>query len=227
MNDPQHRAPLRERLFARLPSRKKSYGISPEDIAGTTIDSTIASDILDCIRSDDALDVGFGLYFATCLHARSDFRGIAESSFADMAELIQDRLSHADRQVRADAVTAFVAFRHEYDGYAAVMRAFLRDPDSEIRRRALSAASTFLSPKQLDVLLPFENDPSVAETGGMGGPPRYWMRDYALEIAEKIAGHKFGLGDLRDDRGAGTISWRSWGPFIRWLEQRKWKLFGR
>jgi len=209
----------RQRLFARIPPRGSRIGISPQDIAGISVDLALVGELQECLRSNDDADVVFGLYFCEHLRPRTDFQWAAESAFADLASLIRDCLTHPNPRVRADAIGAFAAFRDSYDGYGAVMRALLRSPDSEARRPALRAASTFVSPSELDVLLPLRSDPLFGETGGMGGGPlRYLLRDYALEIAEHIAGRQFDSGDNLERREGITISWRSWAAFVRWLE---------
>ena len=218
----------RDRLFARISRPRPLNGITAEDIAKISVDGALIDDLLDCLRSDDPLDVGFGLYFAEHLRSRSDFCLLAEPSFPLFACRIRDALTHSDRQVRVDAVAAFVAFRASYDGYPAVMRELLRSPHPGVRRAALRAAPCFLPAKELKELLPFRDDPVFLETGGMGGPLRYELRDYALEVAEHIAGRRFDSGDCLEQREGETISWRSWGAFTRWLESRKkWRLFGR
>jgi hypothetical protein len=56
---------------------------------------------------------------------------------------------------------------------------------------------------------------------------RYELRDYALEIAEHIAGQRFESGDCLEQRNGATISWRSWSAFTRWLDStKKFSLFG-
>ena len=219
----------RQRLFARIPPRGSRIGISPQDIAGVSVDPALVGELKECLRSNDDSDVMFGLYFCEHLRPRTDFQWVAESAFEDLASLIRDCLIDPNPRVRADTIGAFAAFRDSYDGYAPVMRALLRSPDPGARRAALRAASTFVSPSELEVLLPLRNDPLFAETGGLGGgPQRYLLRDYALEIAEHIAGRQFDSGDNLERREGITISWRSWAAFVRWLESRRhWRGFGR
>src|ERR1041385_5143211 len=183
----------RDRLFARLPSPRSPIGVAPQDIARMCVDSGLMDDLLDCLRSDDDLDVGFGLYFVEHLRPRPDFWPVAEPQRPVFASLIRDSLAHANPQVRVDAIRAFVAFRDSYEGYPAVMRELLRVPEPEARRAALRAAPTFLSVRELDELVPLRDDSVVAESGGMGGPLRYTLRDFALEIAEHIAGRRCAL----------------------------------
>jgi hypothetical protein len=217
----------RERLFARIPApRVGTHGIADQDVARVQVVPELVEEILDCLRSDDKTDVVFGLYFAERLKPRPDFAAAVTLSLSTLTSMIRGLLTHSDRQVRADAVRAFVAFRKGYDDYATKMREFLRSPDPQTRREALRAAPTFLSSKQLDILLPFRDDPEFGETGGMGGPQRYDIRDFALEIAEHIAGRKFDSGDCLERRDGTEISWRSWNEFTQWLEGKKrWSLF--
>jgi hypothetical protein len=204
-----------------------AHGIVHEDIARIQIVPDVVEEIIACLRSEDDVDVTFGLYFAECLQPRAEFTALAEPSLPTIASLIRALLSHSSRQVREGAIGAFVAFRERYHDFILVMRVLLRSPDSEIRRAALLAASSFLSSKHLDSLLPFRDDAAVSETGGMGGPLRYNLRDFALEIAERIAGQRFDSGDCSECRDGREISWRSWSAFTRWLDGRKkWSVFG-
>jgi hypothetical protein len=217
----------RERLFERIPHPRPTHGISGQDIARITVDSNLVNELVDCLQSNDSLDAIFGLWFVEHLSARLDFCVLAEPSFPLFASLVRNALTHADRQVREAAIGAFVALRENYDGYPAVMRELLRSADPDVRRSALRAALTFLSAEDLETLLPFRDDPFFGETGGMGGPLRYDLRDYALEVAEDITGQRFDSGDCLEQREGATISWRSWSAFTRWLEiKKKWKFFG-
>lgn len=102
----------------------------------------------------------------------------------------------------------------------AVMKRLLQSPEASIHYEAIALAPTFLSDKDLDLMLPFQEDPTAGETQGMGGPLRYVERDIALEAAERIAGRSFADGDCFELREGEKISWRSWSGFIQWLESR-------
>jgi len=216
----------RERLFARLPSpRVGRYGIAEQDIARVQVVPQAVDELIDCLKSDDETDVIFGLYFAECLRPRADFSTVARLSLPKIASLIRASLGHSSPRVRADAVRAFAAFRESYGDYAIITRDFLHSPDSGVRRNALGSAPSFLSSTELGILLAFRNDPEFGETGGMGGPLRYDLRDFALEIAEHIAGQRFDTGDCVECRDGRQISWRSWSAFTQWLENRKKRSF--
>ena len=71
----------RERLFARIPPpRACKYGITADDVFRIPVSPELVADLLDCLDSDDELDLIFGLMFAEHLRARSDFCGLAETS---------------------------------------------------------------------------------------------------------------------------------------------------
>lgn len=218
----------RVRLFARIPKPTiGQYGIAVEDIARVQVDTGVVEEVIECLQSDDELDVTFGLYFAECLRPRADFVSVSGTMLLKIATLIRNNFTHPSPRVREDAVRAFVAFRSSYEDYTTAMREFLQSPQSQIRRTALRAAPTFLSSKELEVLLPFRDDPEFGETGGMGGPLRYDLRDLALEIAERIAGRQFLDGDCSERRAEQEISWRNWRSFTQWLEgKKKWRLLG-
>ena len=78
------------------------------------------------------------------------------------------------------------------------------------------------------MLRPLREDPASGETGGMGGPQRFYVRDFALQVAEQVAGRKFGAPDCFEMRDGEQIAWRSWAPFLNWLDTRKpWWRFWR
>jgi len=120
----------RERLFARIPPpRAFNWGITAEDILRIPVSPELVADLLDCLNSDDELDLIFGLMFAEHLSTRSDFCSLAEPSLPALTATIRSALAHASPHVRADAIRAFVAFRTSYDDYAAVMRDQLAGAD--------------------------------------------------------------------------------------------------
>ena len=221
-----------ERLFTRIPApRSSKIGIGPEDIDRIPVVPELIQELEECLRSEDELDLGFGLYFVARLRRRSDFCAVAKSELPQIAALIRRAMGHASVRVRTDAIRAFVSFRSHYPDYVIAMRDLLQSSDASIRREALAAAPTFVLGDDLDLLLPFQHDALAGETRGMGGPLRYETRDFALEIAERIAGRSFNTGDCFEMRNGSKISWRSWSSFSVWLDSRRrgfWgRLFGR
>ena len=218
----------REQLFARIPAPHASkYGIGANDILRIPASPDLVSDLLDCLRSDDELDLIFALMFAEHLRTRPDFCRLAEPSLPVLAAGIRSALAHSIPRVRASAIRAFVAYRSCFGDYSTVIRSFLSDTDSQIRSEALVAAPTFLATSELAVLLPFRDDPEASETGGMGGPLRYLTRDLALSIAERIAGQQFSAGDCFERVDGSSVSWRSWSTFTQWLDSKKrWSFLG-
>ncbi len=140
----------REQLFARIPPpRTCKYGITDNDILRISVSPELVADLLDCLHSDDELDLIFGLMFAEHLRTRADFCSLAEPSLPALTAAIRSALAHVSSRVRADAVRAFVAFRTSYDDYAAVMRDQLARADPQPRREALAAATTYLAAEDL------------------------------------------------------------------------------
>ena len=209
-----------ERLVARIPAPRSKLGVSTQDIERIIEVPELAQELKECLRSEDESDLIFGLYFARQLRLRADFCSIASSSLPEIAALIRSELEHASERVRAGALRAFVAFRSHYPDYAAAMGQLLRSPDGMIRYEVLAAAPTFISEDELDSLLPFQHDTLAGETGGMGGPHRYEIRDLALAMAERIAGRTFENGDCFESRDGSKVWWRSWSRFNQWLESR-------
>jgi hypothetical protein len=209
-----------ERLIARIPAPRSKLGVSTNDIERIVAVPELTQEVEDCLRSEDESDLIFGLYFAERLRLRADFCSIASSKLPEIAGLVRLKLGHASERVRAGATRAFVAFRSHYPDYIAAMGQLLQSQDVTIRHEALAAAPTFISKQELDSLLPFQHDTLAGETGGMGGPRRYVVRDLALEIAERIAGRTFENGDCFELRDGSKVWWRSWGRFTQWLESR-------
>ncbi len=219
----------RELLFARVPKPTVGQsGIAEQDVARARVDDAVVGELLACLNSNDPVDVTFGLFFAQGLRQREEFLVVAEPQLPTIAAGIRAALNHTCSQVRQLAVEAFAAFHQSYDDYPTRMREFLRSQDAGIRRAALRAAPSFLLPSEVEALLSFRADPEFGETGGMGGPLRYDIRDYALAVAEHIAGRRFDSGDCFERRDGMEISWRSWASFTQWLETRKpRRFFGR
>ncbi len=218
-----------EKLFSHIPNpRIGDVGIADKDIARIVVTPSLVPDILDCLESKDELDVTFALFFLEELNIRADFRAVSGMALKTITDWIRKFLNHTNARIRADAVRAFVAFRENFSDYSSVMLDLLRSPDEQIRRVAVGAAPTFLTAKNLDELLWFREEPTFGETGGMGGPMRYDLRDFALEMAERIAGKSFNAGDCCEQREGVQVSWRSWSAFINWLNRKKkWSLFGK
>jgi len=216
-----------KKLFSHIPTpRTGKFGIGADDIARIVVTPQLVPDILDCLESKEVLDVGFALFFLQYLNSRSDFRDLLSPSLTAVTTQIRKLLSHPDHNVSIDAAGAFVAFRENFSDYSSVMSDLLASPNSEIRRIAIGASPTYLSEKNLQELLRLREDPAFHETGGMEGPLRYALRDFALEIAEHISGRSFNAGDCFEQREGRRISWRSWSVFTNWLESKKgWSLF--
>lgn len=218
----------RERLIARIPEpRAYKCGISGDDILRIPASPEFVAELLDCLRSDDELDLIFALMFAERLGARLDFCAVAEPSLPSLAAAIRSALAHSSSRVRTNAIRAFVVYRACFDDYPIIIRSFLGGADPQARREALAAAPTFLKASELALLLPFREDSEVSETGGMGGPLRYPTRDLALSIAERIAGRQFSAGDCSERLDGSTVSWRCWSAFTKWLDsRRRWSFLG-
>lgn len=212
----------RERLFAKIPApRASKYGITPGDILRIPAAPELVTDLLDCLHSDDELDLIFGLMFAEHLRSIPDFCNLAEPSLPALLAAIRSALAHSSSRVRAGAVLAFVAFRASYDDYVVTMREQLAAADPQPRQAALAAAPTYLAAEDLDALLPFRDDSEVSETRCIGGPLRFTTRDLALEVAERIAGRQFPADDCFERVDGSRVSWRSWSSFTRWLDSNK------
>ena len=216
-----------ERLIARIPAPRSKLGVSTQDIERVTAVPELSQEVKDCLRSEDESDLIFGLYFAGRLRLRADFCSMASSSLPEIAGLVRSRLEHASERVRAGAIRAFVAFRSHYADYAAAMEGLLQAQDATIRHEALAAAPTFISEDDLHFLLPFQHDTLAGETGGMGGPRRYVVRDLALEMAERITGRTFENGDCFELRDGSKVWWRSWSRLNQWWEARSGSLWRR
>jgi hypothetical protein len=116
-----------------------------------------------------------------------------------------------------------------FSDYRSMMLRCLNDQNSTIRAEALAAYETFLTKKDIPLLLQFQDDKFMSETS-MGGPLIYPIRNQALVIIEKLCGHLF----LKHEKvqvleGGGNVSWYDWKPFLDWwsvykpMNWRFWK----
>jgi hypothetical protein len=219
---------VHKRLLARIPEPRISpVGICDDDIARIPVTPDFIAELLECLKSSEPLDLTMGFFIARAGLGNPEFSKVAGRDLSRIAELARRAFAHLDRRVRSSALATVVAYRTLYDDYANLMLGQLASEDASCRRIAVGAAPTYLTARDLTLLVPFHNDPEYGETGGMGGPLRYTIRDLALEVAEQIAGRSFPAGECSERVNETTVSWRSWASFLRWINRPKlWRMFG-
>ena len=78
-----------------------------------------------------------------------------------------------------------IRLRENFPGYRSMMLRCLKDPDPDVSTNALAAYETFLTEKDIPLLLEFQRDDYMSETS-MNSPLIYAIRNQALAIIEQL-----------------------------------------
>jgi hypothetical protein len=191
-------------------------GLATSNFDEVRMDATLSQELIACLSSADDQDLTIGLRFAECLGDRQPFERLAGSSLGPIAALIRKLLSDQRVPVRRLATSAFSTFRDCYPDYSEAMLELFRSSDAQIRCEALSKAHTFLSGSFLTHLLVFREDPAVSE---IDREHRYFLRDLALETAERITRRQFRCGTQSEVRDGMRVMWHRWTLFTHWLDR--------
>lgn len=213
----------------RLVKKVKFYQSSPvgysiEDIGKIPITTELVKDIFECLRSSDVSELKSGLWFAQGV---LDSNPPKELLFFLVAELPKWMTSQDDN-VRWRALSLLIRLRENFPNYRSLMIKCLQDVDPEVRIDALAAYSTFLTDKDIPILLEFQRDDYMSETS-MNSPLVYLIRNQALEIIEQLCGQKFPKHENVKLLEIGqSVYWWDWKPFLDWWDSRqsKWRLWG-
>jgi hypothetical protein len=137
------------------------------------------------------------------------------------ADALADCFTSSGQRLDSSAVEIFIVWGSHRPEHRLVCLSLLRHPDAEIRRTAVSCAGGFLRPVDFYLLFEFRNDPDISEIS-MCGPLRYVLRDYALEVLERLTHCPVkGGGDCFEETPNGRVSYRSWSLFLAWYESQK------
>jgi hypothetical protein len=172
----------------------------------------VVADIMECLRDRDVFELKIGLFFA---------EGVLDSRPPQqLLLLLVDKLpkwiTHENDDVREAALPIFVRLGENFRDYRTMMLARLADSVPMVRSLALGAYRTFLTRKDIPLLLRFQHDEYMSETS-MGSPLIYPIRNQALAVIEALCGKTFTKHEevriLEDNH---TVYWWDWHPFLAW-----------
>ena len=213
-----------ERLLERVrPFKGDSVGIGIEHIAKMPLSSEAVADIFECLRSENVSDLSWGLWFA---------QGVLDSNppqelLRFLVRQLPKWIAHHQEALREHALPLLIRLRENFPGYRSMMLRCLKDPDPDVRTNALAAYETFLTEKDIPLLLEFEQDDYMSETS-MNSPLIYAIRNQALAIIERLCGQKFPKHEnVKAIEDGHTVYWWDWRPFLDWWEKqrRKWRFW--
>lgn len=208
-----------KRLIERVKRLQQDpFGVSCEDIARLPLDDGMISDILECLSDpEDVPELKWGLWFTLGILKSNP----PQSFLKWLVPRIPTWLKHCDGGVREAALDIFVPLRKNYKNYEKLMIGLLRDPNPVVRGRALRESKTFLTRKDVPMLLHFQNDKYMTETK-MGSPLLYAIRNDALAAIETLCGKQFTKGEkVEPCETDDMVYWWDWQPFLDWWNERQ------
>lgn len=213
-----------ERLIARAqPFKLDSIGISANDIARIPLTNEMIGEVEECLSNSDVAELKWGLWFANGMLDSNP----PEEFLKRLLLRVPIWLKHEEWDVRNRALELFVRLRTNYKGYRETMLKMLQDPETAVRWEVLKAYRTFLTPKDIPLLLSFQNDEYMTETE-MGSPLVYAIRNDALAAIEDLCGRKFKKTEkVKPVEGTLMVYWWDWQPFLDWWGKRqsKWRFW--
>jgi hypothetical protein len=213
-NDPSDRL-----IEKALPFKGDSLGIGLEAIAKIQLTRDVLDDVLECLRSAQSSEIGWGLFFV---------RGLLDSDppqelLRFLVEKLPSWTRSESEDVRERAVPLLVRLRSNFVDYRAMMLQCLKDANPVVRGRALNEYQTFLSAEDIPILLELRNDNYMSETS-MYSPLIYPLRNKALSIIEHLSGKVFAKDENVKALDDGhTVYWWDWAACLEWWEHRKGK----
>jgi hypothetical protein len=212
--------PLYERLFRHSKPLTTAAAVGPsiQDVGKIPVTSELIEDLVAALQSPRSADRNVALFFC---------EGLLDHNMGDpefvraVVPPVETLIMSDDDFVRSSAVPVYARLRDYFPGYRERMLTLLADCNSLSRERVLYAAGTFLKRDEVQPLLSFQNDTVISETGGMGGPWRYILRDEALRLIEKMLGQSFRTQECTEARDNQVIFWWDWTPFLQWWAARK------
>ena len=199
--------------------RSKIRGISTRDAVAQTDSEPDLQRLVESLRerppnSESLFRVASFIYERQQGRIPSDLQYAAADNLADYLSESGDLFD--------DAARIFIFWGSHRADYGRVCMSLLNHENENVRTTALGLAGIYLKPIEYSHLVKFRSDRAFSEIG-MGGPLRYLVRDYALEVLERLTGCPKADGDCFEDTSEGRISYRSWSPFLTWFEQNKAK----
>lgn len=207
----------------RLINRAKKFspgspGVGLEDIGRLVPDRALEADLAECLTSDDPTENLWGLFFCEGLHIAAK---LAESTKLVLLPRIPVLRKSPDDQTRSATVPVEVSLRESLPKFKEWMLEHLTDKYVGVRKYALGHAEEFLSSGEIEALLPFVDDPYIAETS-MDGPCVYPLRNAALEKIETLVNERFEKREKTEALPDGdVVFWWDWSPFLEWWAKHR------
>lgn len=202
------------------------HGMELNNISRIELNTRVIANILNCIKSDNYLDISDGLYFLMGFLQKYKLNNFGDDFTDNLIKKIPELITVSQNsQVRSYALQFFVWLKDNYPNYREIMLDFLCSSDLSQKRCALTNYETYCMPKEVEPLLRFQNDSYVAELS-MCGPLEYQFRNFALEKISKVIGKNFMLNKIKErhpDWGGDYVNWYDWEPFLDWHSNKNKK----
>ncbi len=207
--------------------QSSGHGVALEDFNSIPATPDLGDEIIQGLQSDDPVDRRVSLFFCEGFlrSGRLNLLGerLVNALPLNLKRLIEDK----DDLSRGAALPLLVLMRAQFPEYRSAMLKALLDSDAQVRMAALNAADTFLKTGEIEPLLSFERDLYLSETGGMGGPLHYVLRDDALAKIECMAGKQFAKHELTEIKESEVVFWWDWNPMLEWYRASKSSLWAK
>lgn len=177
------------------------FGVSAQDIENLKVETGLVREIIECLKSDEFVDLQMALLFAETLLTRETLD--TDHAKAVVLEVKQLCVSKHG-QVHGPAIKMLERFHKHVPEYRTIMLRALHYEDPMARRQALVFYSTYCRAQETEPLEPFERDNYMAETS-MGGPLVYELRNLALETIEKVLDTRFKTAEETEALSSGEV----------------------
>jgi hypothetical protein len=196
-------------------------GLSSRDIVATNYSEAELLELADKLKqlpvsANDAFRLSAFIFERQSQRIPEPIRRMA-------ADNVASHVRTGSKDMDAAAAEIFVNWGIHRSDYRIICLSLLRHPGVEIREATLKCAGKFLHPSEFSHLFIFREDSYIAEIS-MGGPLRYVLRDYALDILKWLTKCSVQEDDCFHETPGGRVSYRSWSPFLNWFEEHKRQL---
>jgi hypothetical protein len=226
-----------ERASRRLIKRASHFnvsrsrlGVALPDIPHIPITDDYRNELLECLRSEEFTENGWGLFFCNGIIAGGKSEHLGEEIATLLVTRVPDWITHTDTNLRIQAIPIFISYSQFFPRFREELQKALLDPSPEIRILALANAKRFVSVDRIDTLFTLQSDPFASELS-VGGKATYVLRNMAFEAIEGIVNKRFNKVESSESREGRLIYWWSWGPLLKWYsrsrDRKPWHVFGR
>jgi hypothetical protein len=212
---------LIQKIRSFTPRQPGSVGMGLDDFKDVPLTEDLLRAILDCLKSADKIDRRFGLFACEGVLTRRGLNALGPELRETLLGQLPASQGDEDPSNREQSIRLLIELRDLFPGYRDLMLRHLKASDSFVKLYALSVYETFLTKKDVPILLNLQWDEYYMEEG-MGSPVhRYVVRNKALEVIEKLCGRHFRTNELFVTLDSGHMAyWRDWEPFLQWWQRR-------